>query len=254
MNKGMKKWFFGMCALLMITSCKDDTTNPPSPVSFSGLRYASQGTLTLSIDHTFNAMPVVRFAEYVTPLGDTVSIDQLRYYISNVQLRNSEGSWVNLGNYHLVGIEDASSGQISLGNIPAGTYDRMRFLVGVDSVSNHSGAQEGALSPINDMFWEWATGYVFFRLKGSFNSGKAMALDLGGDANLPVAEFDLGSYRKEGNAFTVKLSCRAEEVFVSPHNYDLKVQPSSIHTPNSPGAPLLRDNIANGVFVIGSVQ
>jgi hypothetical protein len=36
----------------------------------------------------------------------------------------------------------------------------------VDSALNCSGAQSGALDPVNGMFWTWNTGYIYFKLEG----------------------------------------------------------------------------------------
>ena len=51
--------------------------------------------------------------------------------------------------------------------IPPGSYDRLDLLLGVDSTRNVSGAQTGALDPVNDMFWTWSTGYIMSKLEGS---------------------------------------------------------------------------------------
>lgn len=43
-------------------------------------------------------------------------------------------------------------------------------MIGVDSLRNVSGAQTGALDPSNDMFWDWNTGYIFFKLEGRYGT------------------------------------------------------------------------------------
>ena len=39
--------------------------------------------------------------------------------------------------------------------------------MGVDSASNCSGAQAGALDPMNDMFWTWNSGYIMAKLEAT---------------------------------------------------------------------------------------
>ncbi|MEQ1553676.1 MAG: MbnP family protein [Ferruginibacter sp.] len=46
-------------------------------------------------------------------------------------------------------------------------------MIGVDSALNCSGAQNGALDPLNDMFWTWNNGYTMFKLEGKSDSSKA---------------------------------------------------------------------------------
>lgn len=239
---------------MLASSCKDDNKEQPVTPEYSGLKFTGSGTLSIDITHKFNAVLLERNTDYVTAAEDTINVDKLRYYLSNVQLKNAEGVWVNMGNYAVVDIEDPASLVVSVGNIPSGIYSKVRFLIGVDSVANSSGAQEGALNPANDMFWSWSTGYVFFRLKGKYNTSGAMALDVGGLANLAVIEADLETFKKEGNNLTLKTTFNLAEVFKTPTVYDLKTMPSSIHSATSPGAPVLRDNIQVGVFSINTVE
>ena len=51
--------------------------------------------------------------------------------------------------------------------MPAGNYNSLSFLLGVDSMHNVSGAQTGALDPANDMFWTWNSGYVMAKMEGA---------------------------------------------------------------------------------------
>jgi hypothetical protein len=253
----MRICLFLSVMLLLGIGCKDDKKEEPvtpGNVNYSGIRFTSAGTLNIGFTHRFNSDAVVRNTNYVTAADDTISVDKLRYYFSNVQLKNTEGSWINMGNYNLIDIEDQASLDAAITGVPAGTYDKIRFYVGVDSVANSSGAQDGALSPANDMFWSWNTGYVFFRLKGKYNTSGSIALDVGGIENLPVVELDLGTFKKEGSAIKLNMLFNLADVFITPTLYDLKTMPSSIHAASSPGAPLLRDNIQTGTFSVTSVE
>ena len=59
-------------------------------------------------------------------------------------------------------------------------------MIGVDSIHNCSGAQSGALDPVNGMFWTWSTGYIFLKLEGhadaSASSGHIFEYHIGGYA------------------------------------------------------------------------
>lgn len=249
----MKNALFILSMFLLLGACKDDPEKPAEE-SFSGIKFTSTGSLSINVAHKFNTASLKQNTDYVTAAGDTISVEQLRYYLSNVQLKNANGVWVNLGNYNLVDIENAASENVSITNIPAGTYSKIRFYIGVDSIANSSGAQEGALSPANDMFWSWNTGYIFFRLKGKFNGNNPLALDIGGIANLPVVEADLASFKQQSNSITINEEFNLADVFITPTNYSLRTMPSMIHSASSEGAPVLRDNIQTGVFTIISVQ
>ena len=56
--------------------------------------------------------------------------------------------------------------------------------MGVDSTRNVSGAQTGALDPLNDMFWTWNSGYIMAKMEGtspqSNQAGKRIEYHIGG--------------------------------------------------------------------------
>jgi hypothetical protein len=98
---------------------------------------------------------------------DTISISLLKLYISNVELIKEDGSsYIFPESYFLVDAEDENSHNITLPNVPNGTYKAVKFMIGVDSLRNVSGAQTGVLSTSNGMFWSWNSGYIFAKAEG----------------------------------------------------------------------------------------
>lgn len=98
---------------------------------------------------------------------DTISISLLKLYISNIELIKEDGSsFIIPESYFLVDAEDPNSHNLTLPNVPSGTYKAVRLMVGVDSLRNVSGAQTGALSTTNGMFWSWNSGYIFTKAEG----------------------------------------------------------------------------------------
>jgi len=99
-------------------------------------------------------------------------------------LKNSEGYEFISQGYFLINEEDKSSLQITIDSIPKGEYNTISFTLGVDSVDNCSGAQSGALDPVNGMFWAWNSGYIFLKMEGissaSNSTGKRLEFHIGG--------------------------------------------------------------------------
>jgi hypothetical protein len=62
--------------------------------------------------------------------------------------------------------------------------------LGVDSIDNCSGAQSGALDPINGMFWAWNTGYIYLKMEG---------ISPFSHSNGNMLEYHIGGYRKPNN-------------------------------------------------------
>ena len=105
---------------------------------------------------------------YTNSFGENFSVSKFKYYISNIEFKNSAtGAKKSIPNsYYLVNEADSSSKDILI-NVPDGNYTTISFLLGVDSIKNVSGAQSGALDPANDMFWTWNTGYVMAKIEGA---------------------------------------------------------------------------------------
>jgi hypothetical protein len=261
LNQTMKNWALFIFLLIGVTmvSCKDDPDPlTPPEVEYNGLKFTASGTLNLPLTHVFNKTtentPFALNTNYLTPLGDSIKVSELSYYLTNVSLLNANNVWINLGNYDLVDVTDAASMNIALSNVPVGTYSRIRFLVGVDSLANSTGVHEGELSPAFGMYWTWATGYVFFRMKGRCSANRSLTFDIGGDANLMSVEIPLNAFKKSGSSFTLNTQFNIADIFISPNNYSLNTNSIDIHTATNADVHLLSDNIVTGAFTITSVQ
>jgi hypothetical protein len=68
--------------------------------------------------------------------------------------------------YHLMNAGDSNSLRFQF-DVNYNYYDALVFYIGVDSLRNVSGAQTGALDPLNGMFWTWNTGYIMAKMEGS---------------------------------------------------------------------------------------
>ena len=236
--------FFSLFFLTGFSGCVD----PPKE------KTAEPGTIVLSFNHFFRNK-ALRFApdSFITKAGDTIRISECKYYISNITLTKSDGSTWNAGNYSLVDVEVPKN--IILTKVPAGTYNRISFLVGVDASRNHSGAQDGDLDPSWGMSWTWNTGYIFFRLKGFYTSiNKGFSFDLGGDDNIMSAHFNFDPVIIDANSKTISVKSDMNAFFETPNLYDLKKDTNDIHTASTEGILKLRDNVNSGVFSFMSVQ
>ena len=172
----------------------------------------SQAELQLNFINTASGKPVVlRDSTYVNPHGEEYTIKKLRYYIGGP----TAGNYKEHQEYFL--IDQARNLTLST-SIEPGTYESVSFLLGVDSLHNCSGAQEGALDPMNDMFWTWNTGYVMFKLEGTSPASK-------GDLNR--IEHHIGGYRFDQDVSTIitvpvkKFTVKAGEKAVINLNMDL---------------------------------
>jgi hypothetical protein len=161
--------------LVSLYSCvkKDDPTPPSANCKTTFENFVGNQPLVLSS------------AWYTNANGDSFNVTTYKYYITNIKLTKADGSvYTETESYHLINEADANSKFFVMGNIPEGNYTSISFLIGVDSTRNTSGAQTGALDPINGMFWTWNSGYIMAKLEGvspqSNAAGKSIIYHVGG--------------------------------------------------------------------------
>jgi uncharacterized repeat protein (TIGR04052 family) len=121
--------------------------------------------------------------------NSSLQLGDFRLYVQGVELKNADGDYVPVtlttdanpwqtGSVTLLdfedGCNDAGTPEVNMivsGTVPAGTYDGIRFQMGVPFELNHENPAT-ADSPLNltTMQWNWQGGYKFLRLdSGNFS-------------------------------------------------------------------------------------
>jgi hypothetical protein len=161
-----------------------------NPHSNKKITAPNTGTVKISFKNTVKGKPLeLNTGSYTNPFGETYSVTKFKYYINHVFLLRGKAAFFEENSYHLVDESkpDALHFNFDLG---AGSYDAITFMLGVDSLHNVSGAQTGALDPLNDMFWTWNSGYVMAKLEGKSPQSKLVNNKL---------EFHIGGFMGENN-------------------------------------------------------
>jgi hypothetical protein len=128
------------------------------------------GDIIMRFNLMANSKTVTPVAIYKNQSNEKFTISKFNYYISNVHLKKADGTtYIVPESYYLIRHMDGIT-SFTLKSVPSGTYTSFDFLIGVDSLRNVSGIQSGALDPANNMFWDWNTGYIFFKMEGTFVS------------------------------------------------------------------------------------
>jgi hypothetical protein len=126
----------------------------------------STGTVKITFVNTVKGKPLqLNTGTYINPFAEVYSVTKFKYYISHVALAFNSTVFNDPEIFHLVDESNADALHFSF-SINAGSYNALNFLLGVDSIYNVSGAQTGALDPLNDMFWTWNNGYVMAKMEG----------------------------------------------------------------------------------------
>lgn len=96
-----------------------------------------------------------------------IHIDMMKCYVSKFRLYNKDQVVFEESNsYHLLDAEDKESLMLDFRLDHDVEFDRLDFVLGIDSTTSVSGAMGGDLDPTKGMFWTWNTGYIFFKLEG----------------------------------------------------------------------------------------
>ncbi len=113
----------------------------------------------------------VQLGQYVRMnQADSIQISTFKFYISNFELlSDNKMVWRFNPGFYLVDIEDTNSFKIK-DVIPNDlNFNQISFDLGIDSITNVSGAIGGALDPTKGMYWTWQSGYINLKLEGNCN-------------------------------------------------------------------------------------
>jgi hypothetical protein len=163
---------------VIVLSCKKDpkpavktetdpggvTNTAKSDVVVRVTNVADNTVLVLSPEGPFTPSTTV----YVNANQDSFTVSKFKYYISHVSLKKADGNfYIPQTSYHLLNAEDSlNKGSFTIKDVPADNYIAINFMIGVDSEMVMSGVQTGDLDPVNDMYWDWNQGYIFFKFEG----------------------------------------------------------------------------------------
>jgi hypothetical protein len=115
-------------------------------------------------------------------------ITLLKFYVAQIQfLHKGLVVFTDSNAFHLVDITDGNPFQIVVQHSYLGNYDELQFCIGVDSVTNISGALGGELDPTKGMYWTWQSGYINFKLEGKHYLSSARQHEF---------QFHLGGYQQ----------------------------------------------------------
>jgi len=112
----------------------------------------------------------------------SLQLDDFRFYVQDVELKNADGDYVpvqldtdgntwQVENVALLDFEDCSElgdaemNGVVTGTVPGGSYEGLRFAMGVPVDLNHDNPSV-APPPLNvgSMHWNWQGGYKFLRI------------------------------------------------------------------------------------------
>ncbi|HRS07473.1 MAG TPA: hypothetical protein P5221_01480 [Bacteroidia bacterium] len=204
--------FFAAVAGLIfsLSSCKkDDSSDNQIPNT------DTIGELSFNLKQYVGNNRIAYNQVYSDTSGRQFKITNLRYYISDIVLLKANGQELPLSGKVL--LVDNETEQYSLGEIPVGDYSGLRFMVGIDSATNHlDPALYDASNPLSyqpvSMHWGWNFGYIFMKVEGNVdtdtiptgNLNGIISYDIGSDPMVRVINFN-HIFSVNGNTNTINI-------------------------------------------------
>jgi hypothetical protein len=121
----------------------------------------------MTILPVFGDKPITEKTWFVSKNGDSIQFDNIRFYLSNIQLVMDDKSVIRDSiKAHLVDVFEPNSLHIALPKVDFKHVKTLHFDIGIDSLTNVSGALSGDLDPQRGMYWAWQSGYVNLKIEG----------------------------------------------------------------------------------------
>lgn len=153
-------------AIVMLASCKKNEVTPDSN---------ELAPLSVEFDNIVGGQNLhLNTGSYKNKKGETFSITNLQYFISNISVTKTDGTEYLVpqdSSYFLINESNVGSRFAKL-TVPEGDYVKLMFVLGVDSLRSTMDIAErkGVLDPGNGshdgMYWGWNSGYIFFKMEG----------------------------------------------------------------------------------------
>ena len=130
--------------------------------------------------------------------NDSIQIETLKFYISGIELLDSNNRiWKEKNSYHLIDFENENSQSIQLYIAKKSRISKLKFNIGIDSITSNSGALDGDLDPTKGMYWAWQSGFINMKIEGKSSSCKTRK---------NAFQFHIGGYVKPNYAIrTIEL-------------------------------------------------
>jgi hypothetical protein len=258
----IKHLLLSLCCIAFFISCSSDQDEAVQQVSIT-LNFTHNWDGTAVTNSNFSAF------DFENKVGNVLSIERLRYLVSDVTLTNSNGEETVFPTYKLVDLSQPDSLQFEMPDkILEGQYS-VAFTFGFDTEDNI----DGAYADLNTASWNVPEnlngGYHFMQLDGQFKDSilnkvpynfhaiQAYKTETNTDGSVTETtkntffEVSLGTLTLRTDT-TIEVQMNIAEWFKTPHDWDLNELSTNLMG-NYDAQVDISDN-GTSVFSIGTVS
>lgn len=247
-------------ALVVLSSCKKEYSAEDVPIP----PVVKNHNILLRFKPMIDTNELVFGNNYKNFFKESYTVSAFKFYVHGIELINTDSNRIfriNADKYYLVDFKDSNSTKIELSVQPY-LYNRISFVIGVDSSRNVSGAQTGALDPAKGMFWTWNTGYIMAKLEGTspVAAGGRYEYHIGGFSGAdnvirkPFLLFPFGQIidLKPEKSTEIVVTANANSWFYNPH--DIKLSENPVVNSSGPIAKQVSENYSKMFTVISIIN
>ena len=245
-------------ALLMVFSCNTDEKN-----------LTHQTTINLKFIHNWDEIEITssnfNTLNYTNAYGNIVSIERLRYLISDIELTKNNGQIITMDGYSLVDLSNENTLlHMPIDLIETGTYINISFTFGFTNEKNIN----GIYTDLNSKSWNVPSmlggGYHYLQLDGRFLNGQneeqgynyhaIRAVDNPGDTPSFTQDtffkVNLGTVNIEPDT-DINIAMNIAEWFKNPNTWNLN-EFNQMLMPNSEAQIMMYENGQNAFTLISN--
>jgi len=220
-------------------------------------------SLTLKFTHNWNGVPITNqdfnTFKFTTANGENISIERLRYLISNISLAEESAN-----NHFLIDVGKNAENLIPIKDVLSNN-NKLTFTFGLRNSENIDGSYQDLNSVNFNVPGMLGGGYHYMQFDGkykdtnnqdaNFNYHVIRAVDTSDPTNLKFEDtsftVDLGIIEIKNNT-TIEISMNIGEWFTNPNTWDLNV----LNTVLMPNFEAQKQMSANGktVFRVGEIN
>ena len=246
----MRKIIGLLCIIITLASCGD---NKECCLNFEPVN------VTLKFTQNWDGVPVTSSDfndfRFTTQNGESISINRLRYVLSNISVGNA------IKSYHLINIEQSVDSEILFEQIPQGSTF-LKFTFGFSDAENTDGTYQDLNSVSFNVPGILGGGYHYMQFDGkykdtnnqdkNFNYHVIRAVDRTDPTNLVFEdtsfEVDLGTMQITSD-ITIEIKMNIAEWFKNPNTWNLN-ELNTVLMPNFEAQKMMSAN-GKSVFSLG---
>ena len=239
-------FYFSVLLLLLLSACKNETETVDLEFVFLP---------------TYDGQPLVMLDEtYEYEDNMKLRMQLFQFFVSKVELLRNEGDGLELIDIDLISFGDLQDQQSAISGIarvikeiPAGTYEGLKFGIGVEeSVNSSQPGDYAAGHPLSGHYWSAASSYVFFKVEGNADIDQSdafaqkLTFHVGTNPNYQEKVFNQEIKIGASNSLRLEVEVDLKKLLIAENGDYLDFKTiTQAHSGEAPPAKFLAANIAS---------